>query len=348
MKISLLETQNTTNLNCVSSHAQSQVQVMAFYSISFLTFLFLIFLSKSIRLQRSGRTRARANKPPSPPGLPVVGHLHLLNKEPPYKTLQQFAHIHGPLFSLRLGFRDTLVVSSPAAVEEIFTKNDLNFSNRPKFLAGKLLNYNFTTLGAAPYGPLWRNLRRLTALQIFSTPRLNDFSATRREEIKLLLKDLHRSSGQGSVKVDMKSKLSELSFNIIMRIVAGKRYFGDEAENDEQARRFRRLISEMFYLSGASNPGDFLPFLQWIDYHGIANRMRILQREMDSFLQALIDEHRNDKNHAPQSMIDSLLALQQSEPEDYSDEIIKGIILVCVVVLSENCANLITLLYNNL
>lgn len=64
------------------------------------------------------------------------------------------------------------------------------------------------------------------------------------------------------MKVDMKSKLSELSFNIIMRIVAGKRYFGDEAENDEQGRRFRHLISEMFYLSGASNPGDFLPFLQ--------------------------------------------------------------------------------------
>lgn len=66
--------------------------------------------------------------------------------------------------------------------------------------------------------------------------------------------------------------------------------------------------------------------------------MRILQREMDSFLQGLIDEHRNEKNHAPQSMIKSMLALQQSEPQDYSDEIIKGIILILLMAGTDTSA----------
>ncbi|KAK3019704.1 hypothetical protein RJ639_003938 [Escallonia herrerae] len=48
----------------------------------------------------------------------------------------------------------------------------------------------------------------------------------------------------------MKSRLSELSFNIIMRIVAGKRYFGVGVEDYEEARQFRRIINETMLLAG--------------------------------------------------------------------------------------------------
>ncbi|KAK4481529.1 hypothetical protein RD792_012430 [Penstemon davidsonii] len=130
----------------------------------------------------------------------------------------------------------------------------------------------------------------------------------------------------------MKSKLSELSFNIVTRIVAGKRYFGDQVENYEEARNFRELIRGVAYLSGASN-ADFLPFLQWIDYEGLEKRMMGLQREFDAFIQGLIDEHKkkicsSNDIIGRKTVIESMLELQQSEPEFYSDENIKGIILV--------------------
>lgn len=303
-------------------------------SILFLTSLFFLF-PLLIFLQKWSQKQPK-NRAPSPPSLPIIGHLHLLNKEPLYKSLQNLSQTYGPILSLSFGFRRVLVVSSPSAVEEIFTKNDLNFSNRPRFLSGKLLNYNFTTLGAAPYGPLWRNLRRLTALEVFSTARLNEFSSVRKEEVELLLRALYKSSSrEGFARVEMKSKFSEVSFNIVMRIVAGKRYFGDGGggggEGEEEARGFRELITEMTYLSGASNLGDFLPFVEWIDYEGVVKRMKNLQRKMDVFLQGLVDECRNDEDRgSKKTMIGSMLALQELEPLDYSDEIIKGIILVCI------------------
>jgi cytochrome P450 len=54
--------------------------------------------------------------------------------------------------------------------------------------------------------------------------------------------------------------------------------------------------------------------------------MTQLGKRMDAFWKGLIDEHRVDKDR--NTMVSHLLALQESEPEYYTDEIIKGIILV--------------------
>ncbi|KAK3016872.1 hypothetical protein RJ639_005887 [Escallonia herrerae] len=290
-----------------------------FYLISVSSFL-LLFLLSTIFLRRE---RPYRKLPPSPPSYPVIGHLHLV-KEPIHRVLEQLSHKYGPVFSLRFGSRPVLVVSSPSAVEECFTKNDIVFANRPQLLGGKHLNYNYTTVGSAPYGPHWRNLRRVSTLEVFSTTRLNSFLSIRQDEIKSLVKSLFRDSRQSFARVEMKSRLSELSFNIIMRIVVGKRYFGVGVEDYEEARQFRKIISEVFELGGASNIGDFLPILQLIDFQGVEKRMIRLHKTSDELFQRLVDERRNDKEGHNKTMIDAMLALQDSEPETYSDTIIKG------------------------
>ncbi|KAG8362600.1 hypothetical protein BUALT_BualtUnG0059700 [Buddleja alternifolia] len=59
--------------------------------------------------------------------------------------------------------------------------------------------------------------------------------------------------------------------------MAGKRYFGGDNDKEEsstegaEARRFQNVIHEVFELSEASNPQNFLPLLWWIDYGGEAD-----------------------------------------------------------------------------
>ncbi|KAH7848452.1 hypothetical protein Vadar_002872 [Vaccinium darrowii] len=255
-------------------------------------------------------------------------------KHPIHRALENLSKKYGPIFTLRFGSRPVLVLSSPSAVEDLFSKNDLIFANRPRFPSAKHLSYNYTTLGAAPYGDHWRNLRRLSTLEIFSTTKLNALLGIRQEEARSLLKNLFQNSRNGFAKVEMKSRLSELSFNIIMRMVSGKRYFGAEVEDSKEAREFRILIQDIFELSGASNPGDFVPFLRWIDFGKVEKRMSRIQKKMDAVLQGLIDEKRSEDKQASRqnggktmSMIDSMLGLQDSDPEYYSDEIIKGTVL---------------------
>ena len=107
--------------------------------------------------------------PPTPfPSLPIIGHLYLL-KKPLHRSLAKISNKHGPILLLQFGSRPVLVISSPSAAEECFTKNDIVFANRPFLLFGKHLGYNYTSLVWSPYGDNWRNLRRISSLQLFST-----------------------------------------------------------------------------------------------------------------------------------------------------------------------------------
>jgi cytochrome P450 len=72
--------------------------------------------------------------------------------------------------------------------------------------------------------------------------------------------------------------------------------------------------------------GDLFPILSNIDYNGFVKRMKTLSKNMDLFLQRLIDEHRADRDR--NTMVSHLLTLQEAQPQSYTDSIIKGLIMV--------------------
>ncbi|CAN1274266.1 Cytochrome P450 81Q32 [Linum perenne] len=316
--------------------------IMAYYILVPTTIILALMLSKLLIL--SSKRRRCSNLPPSPPSLPLIGHLHLL-KEPIHRTLQTLSTKHGPIYFLSMGVRNVVVVSSPSLVEECFNKNDVVFANRPFLVAGKILNYNYTTVGAAPYGPHWRDLRRLTSVEMLSTARLNSSLNIRQEEVRLLIRNLFNKvsggSGSGSGNlVEMKTRLSGLSMNVVMRMVAGKRYFGtEEKEGEDEGKRFQDVISEVFVLSGASNPADFLPMLRWVvDLKGMEKRMWNVLAKFDGFFQGLIDERRKKDYSIGKTMIDSFLRLQESDPKTYSDDIIKGQVMTMITAGTDTAA----------
>lgn len=223
-----------------------------------------------------------------------------------------------------------VVVSSPSLVEECFTKNDVMLANRPRFVLGQYIGYNYTNLVAASYGDHWRNLRRLSSIDVFSPARINMFLSTRLDEMRLQLDKLYRKSQHDFEKVELRPVFTDLSFNVIMRMVAGKRFFG-EGEDSEEAKRFQVLIGEVLKLGDISNPGDFFPVFRWIDYKGYEKNLAGISERMDLFLQSLVDEKKTDKGS--NTMIAHLLSLQESEPDYYSDTMIKGIIVVSNSIL---------------
>ncbi|KAK1363767.1 Cytochrome P450, family 81, subfamily D, polypeptide 8 [Heracleum sosnowskyi] len=194
------------------------------------------------------------------------------------------------------------------------------------------MGYSWSTMVGASYGDHWRNLRRLSALEIFSTSRINSFLSMRRDEVNQLLHRLSQNTRNEFGKVVLKPNLIDLSFNIIMRMIAGRRYYG-EVVDDEEAKHVRDIIEEEKSMAGVSYPGDFLPFLSWIDYKNFKKRAFVLFKKMDRLLQGIIEEHKDGEGR--HSMVGHLLSLQKSQPDSYSDVIIKGLMVVLIFAGSD-------------
>ena len=124
-----------------------------------------------------------------------------------------------------------------------------------------------------------------------------------------------------------------------MRMISGKRFYGEESEmkNVEEAREFRETVTEMLELMGLANKGDHLPFLRWFDFQNVEKRLKSISKRYDSILNKILHENRasNDRQN---SMIDHLLKLQETQPQYYTDQIIKGLALVFtfISILSPN------------
>ncbi|KAK9165875.1 hypothetical protein Scep_001066 [Stephania cephalantha] len=254
-----------------------------YYIAMFTTLLFL--LSKHYLIKPS------QSSPPGPRSLPIIGHLHLLEK-PFHRTLTNLAKQYGPVMFLRYGSRPVLVVSSTSTIQQCMTTNDLAFGNRPHLTVGAYLGYNYSSIIWSNIGDHWRNLRRIITVELFSSARLQMFLSLRVEEIHYMIEQVLLKANydyESFTRVEFKSMFFELMLNIMMRTIAGKRYCGEGVEKSDEARRFHHVVSETMYLMGASNLGDFLPLLRWFDFQGLEKRIKDTHRERDSLLQEFID-----------------------------------------------------------
>ncbi|KAG5613204.1 hypothetical protein H5410_024485 [Solanum commersonii] len=81
--------------------------------------------------------------------LPVIGHLHLFSgSNLPHKTFGLLAVKYGPIFTVKFGAHQVLVPAKALAVE--------------------LLGYNYAIFGLGPYGPYWREMKKIVVLELLS------------------------------------------------------------------------------------------------------------------------------------------------------------------------------------
>lgn len=142
--------------------------------------------------------------------------------------------------------------------------------------------------------------------------------------------------------VDLRTSFFELALNIMMRMIAGKRYYDKNVEDVREANRFRELHDETLKLSGLTAIEDFLP---WIKSWDLERKLIECQKKRDGFMQDLIEEGRRKMKidscdgERKKTMIDVLLSLQESEPEYYSDLIIKGLMLILLMAGTDTTIN---------
>ncbi|KAJ0973770.1 hypothetical protein J5N97_015735 [Dioscorea zingiberensis] len=277
-------------------------------------------------------------------------------KTPRNFSINSISKLYGPVVSLYLGSRHALILSSLAAAAEApHQERHPLFQIHPNFKVGQPLGYNNTTMFFTPFGPHWRNLRRLTAVELFSTRRLNLLSDIRSNEFLSLVRRMIDSSGE----IELKARLFEMTYNSMSKMVVGKRFYGENLEVDiEVANRFREvIIQEGLALVFSFNPRDFFPVLGWLDLLGVERRMERLRPRVDKFLSELVEkqrrQRRNDQANGDvddggeaakeekekkRTLVDVMLSMQETDPETYTDDLIKGQILTVLTGGTESTA----------
>ena len=76
--------------------------------------------------------------PPGPPTLPVIGNLHQIPAKNPHLQFQKWADEYGPIYSLILGTKATIVLSSDVAIKDLLDKRSAIYSSRPEMYISSL------------------------------------------------------------------------------------------------------------------------------------------------------------------------------------------------------------------
>ncbi|KAI3926465.1 hypothetical protein MKW92_052592 [Papaver armeniacum] len=152
-------------------------------------------------------------------------------------------------------------------------------------------------VGFAFYGPYWREIRKISTLQLLSHRRLELLKHVTNSEIENCIKKLYQGGTSGSFKVDMTRVFGDLTLNIVLKLVVGKAiYTEDDNEKERQeSQKLHDTISEFFRLAGVTVASDALPFLGRLDVDGQKKQMKRTAKEMDLIAEKWLEEHRERK-----------------------------------------------------
>ncbi|CAN1220918.1 Desmethyl-deoxy-podophyllotoxin synthase [Linum grandiflorum] len=148
---------------------------------------------------------------------------------------------------LQLGQLTTTVISSA----------DLATGNR-------ILSYGLLDIGFAPYGPYWRQLRKICKSDLLSSGRVGSFRKIREDEATKLVREIAEEA-QGNEGVNLSKKLSGMTYGIALSSAFGRNC---------------KLVN-LF-------PG--VKLLEWAT--GMKPKLMKLHGEKDGIVQRILDDHK--------------------------------------------------------
>ncbi|OVA07893.1 Cytochrome P450 [Macleaya cordata] len=270
--------------------------------------------------------------PPGPIGWPILGYLPYLTDRL-HEDLFHLSKTYGPLFSLKMGQKPAIVVSSPDITREILKHQDATFSSRTITEAVRTVTYDATSLVFVPYGARWRLLRKILTTELFSTRALELFQPARRHQVRGLLTSLYKAS-KTKTPVNLADSTFVVSLNLISNLVCSKSLFDN---TKKEGREVKEMVWEILEVVGAPNLADLIPFLKIFDPQGLKRRVSKVVKRFDDFFEKLIDERMEERKKGLKmnengrlDMLDVFLNYKSEKKDDeikeFSRDDIKGML----------------------
>ncbi|CAL1703919.1 unnamed protein product [Somion occarium] len=253
-----------------------------------LLFIFLLWIS--YRLRKVGSREQ--DLPPGPPTVAIIGNLDIFPTVHPYLKLTEWAKAYGDIYSLKLGPKTVVVVSSPRAVRECIDLRGSTMSGRPYMYGVELIYGDAVDLVLVDYGPTWKALRRTVRDALSGEACMRHLPIQHAEATQLMYDFLENPQN---------------FYTHIYSIV-------EDIDND------MRLIGDLVK-PGGTPPIELIPILRyiperWAPWKAQAREVRALQRRLYfGLLDLCIDRVDNEKRNG--CFIEDVLDHQEEYGLDY-------------------------------
>ncbi|CAH9144423.1 unnamed protein product [Cuscuta epithymum] len=242
----------------------------------------LLWISIVLKKSRNGK-----HQPPLPPGprpLPLLGNLLSLQPEL-HSYMASMSQVHGPIYTLWLGRKPGIVITSPSIAREVLKDQDSAFANRDVPAAGREATFGGKDIVWSPHGPEWRMLRKICVREMLSSSALDSVYDLRRREVRNTVKYLYEHAGR-------RVNVGEQMFLTVLNVITGMMWGGTMkgAERESLGSEFRQIVSGIIDLLGLPNVSDFYPGLARYDLQGIRRKMKKLVTKLDKVFERVIDQ----------------------------------------------------------
>ncbi|CAL5375523.1 unnamed protein product [Camellia sinensis] len=253
----------------------------------------------------------QGTSPPGPKPWPIIGNLNLIGPLP-HQSLHKLSQKYGHLMQLKFGSYSVVVASSAEMAKQFLKTHDHIFASRPAIAAGKYTTYNYSNITWSPYGPYWRQGRKIFLTELFSAKRLESYEYIRVEERQAFISQLFALSGK---PIMLRGHISHMTLSVMSRIVLGKKYISESLREKSVLRveEFQEMLDELFFLNGVVNVGDWIPWIEFLDLQGYVKQMKALSKKFERFHDLVLGEHiarkEEEKDFVAKDMVDVLLQL---------------------------------------
>ncbi|KAF6140914.1 hypothetical protein GIB67_042328 [Kingdonia uniflora] len=267
-----------------------------------LSLLFLFFFSVLFWSKFNGVSSTKLNLPPSPPKLPLIGHLHKFH---PFfhRTCRDLSNKYGPIMLLQLGQAPFLVVSSPDTAKKVMMTQDTEFADRPPTSAAKVMMRGYTNVNFAPYGDYWRQGKKLFGDGLLNPQRVQSFRHVREEEAALMMEKISRYCSLQTPIEDLSDLFRAFISKTSLRCAV--------TYTSQDGHRLADMYHDVMTIMGTFSFEDYFPsFGYWIDVlTGFRWKLKSICQENDIYWEQVIDEHisRSTHNGDKKDLLDLLL-----------------------------------------
>ncbi|CAN8258709.1 unnamed protein product [Cochlearia groenlandica] len=282
--------------------------------VFFIILCFFSLLCYYLFFKKTKDTQFGCDLPPSPPSLPIIGHLHLLLSPLTHKSLQKLSHKYGPLLHLRVFNVPILLVSSASVAYEIFRGQDVNLSSRGKPANECSLFFGSDGFVMAPYGDYWKYMKKLMVTKLLGPHALERSRGIRAVEVKqFYMTLLDKAAKRESVEIG--TEAIKLTSNTICKMIMGRSC----SEENGEAERVRDLVSESTALTLKILLENLLH--KPLKKFGISlfrKKIMGVSCRFNQLLERILEEHedKKDEDQEPDFM-DELLAAHRDENAEF-------------------------------